>query len=132
MIAGHVAACYGATVALAATKPRLSALSGMKAGSKLVRWILVVTLGCSLGLLLIYVEVSIHPVRIVDARNIYVANRLPVRDSGFKLCEEDLGRELTEVIEGQLAAFRQDDYPKAYQFAASGLKAEMPLPSFER
>jgi Domain of unknown function (DUF4864) len=104
----------------------------MKAGSKLVRWILVVTLGCSLGLLYIYAVVSVRTVRPNVTRNIYIANRLSQPDRGFKLSEDSLGKDLTEVIEQQLAAFRQNDFPKAYQFAAASLKSNLPLPSFER
>lgn len=36
------------------------------------------------------------------------------------------------VVEGQLAAFRGHDFPKAYGFASASLRAQTPLPAFER
>ena len=41
---------------------------------------------------------------------------------------EAMKKELAKVIEGQLAAFRAEDYPRAYTFAAAGIK-EMVNPS---
>ncbi len=40
-------------------------------------------------------------------------------------------KELTEVIEAQLAAFRANDYVKAYTFAATEIKTLFPLNDFE-
>jgi hypothetical protein len=39
---------------------------------------------------------------------------------------------LTRVISQQLAAFRADDFPKAYTFAASEIRGLFPLPLFEQ
>ena len=106
----------------------------MKARSSLVRWILVVTLGCSLGLLLIYVVVWFHPLPAPPdgGPNIYVTHRLEAKQSEFGLSEGDVESDLKGVIEGQLAAFRKDDYPEAYKFAASAIQEQFPLPAFER
>ncbi len=104
----------------------------MKAASNVVRWILVVTLGCSLGLLLVFITLNLRPVRRYRAGNIYAVHRVPVHEPGFRLTDEELEKDLTDVIQAQLAAFRNDDYPKAYHYAASGLKAQLPLPAFER
>ena len=41
-------------------------------------------------------------------------------------------KELSAVIDGQLAAFRADDYPKAYTFAASEIKGMFPPDEFEK
>ena len=41
-------------------------------------------------------------------------------------------KELSAVIDAQLAAFRANDYPKAYTFAAAGVKTLFPLDGFEK
>ena len=43
-----------------------------------------------------------------------------------------LKKELSAVIDGQLAAFRADDYPKAYTFAAAEIKNLFPVRDFEK
>ena len=43
-----------------------------------------------------------------------------------------LKKELSAVIEGQLAAFRANDYPKAYTFAAAEIKGMFPVEDFEK
>ncbi len=43
-----------------------------------------------------------------------------------------LKKELTAVIEGQLAAFRANDYPKAYTFAAAEIRSLFPVEDFEK
>jgi ABC-type transporter MlaC component len=40
-------------------------------------------------------------------------------------------RELAAVIEAQLAAFRANDYPKAYTFAATEIQGLFPVAQFE-
>lgn len=45
---------------------------------------------------------------------------------------EAMKKELAKVIEGQLAAFRADDYPRAYAFAAAGIKEMFNPAEFER
>ena len=40
--------------------------------------------------------------------------------------------ELTAVIDAQLAAFRADDYSRAYTFAAAGIRAQFPAADFEK
>ena len=44
---------------------------------------------------------------------------------------EPVKQELTAVIDAQLAAFRANDYPKAYTFAAGGIKEMFAVESFE-
>ena len=106
----------------------------MKARLTLVRWILVVTLGCSLGLLLVYVVGWFRPMPALPdgAPNIYVIHKLQAKPLEFRLSETEMESELTQVIEAQLAAFRHDDYPEAYKYAAASIKAQFPLPAFER
>ena len=45
---------------------------------------------------------------------------------------EAMKKELAKVIEAQLAAFRVEDYPLAYTFAASGIKDMFGATDFER
>jgi hypothetical protein len=96
---------------------------------KSVRWTMVVTLGGSLGLLL-FLAVSY-------TRNFMNPEGAPGLGGSpqivpFKLTERAVEKELREVIESQLSAFREGDYPTAYNYAASGLKAQITLPAFER
>ena len=44
---------------------------------------------------------------------------------------ESVKKELTTVIDGQLAAFRANDYTKAYTFAAAEIKSMFALGDFE-
>ena len=105
----------------------------MIARRNLVRWILVVTLGCSLGLLLIFVVVSIHPLAPeYNEPNIYVTHQVRQAEPQFRISQEEMESELRRIIEAQLTAFRQDDYPMAYKYAATGIRTQLPLPAFER
>lgn len=45
---------------------------------------------------------------------------------------ETVKLELVQVIDGQLAAFRAGDFPRAYTFAATGIKAMFGPAEFER
>ena len=51
--------------------------------------------------------------------------------SSSHVSSEPVKQELTAVIDGQLAAFRAGDYPKAYTFAAGGIKEMFPVENFE-
>jgi len=106
--------------------------SNGNSGSNLVRWILVVTLGCSLGLLFIYAVLSTGTLSRRQEIPVVVRVIPQVREAEFKPSEDAVGEELTRIIKAQLAAFRKDDYPEAYRYAATGLKEQVPLPAFER
>lgn len=54
------------------------------------------------------------------------------RFSAFKPSEESLTKELVKIIEAQLAAFRTNDYTKAYTFAAAAIKQQFSPEAFER
>jgi hypothetical protein len=97
----------------------------------LVRWISVVTLGCGLGLLLVFVVLAM---RVVPGKvqGVRVSYRPRASENPFNLSDDSVEKELTQVIQSQLTAFRNDDYPQAYGFAATPLKAQVPLPAFER
>ena len=51
--------------------------------------------------------------------------------SSAHVCSEPVKQELTAVIDAQLAAFRANDYPKAYTFAAGGIKEMFAVENFE-
>ena len=52
--------------------------------------------------------------------------------SNFKPSDESLRNQLTKIIEAQLAAFRANDYAKAYTFAAAAIKGQFSVEAFER
>ena len=96
---------------------------------KSVRWTMVLMLGGSLGILL-FLAVSY-------TRNFMNPDGPPgwggsAQIAPFKLTKGAVEKELREVIESQLSAFREGDYPAAYNYAASGLKAQVTLPAFEQ
>jgi hypothetical protein len=92
---------------------------------------MVVTLGCSLGLLIVFVILSAAPLRRNDD-NIRIVHRIELKQPAFKISEDEIEGQLRQVIEAQLTAFRQDDYARAYNFAGSALKTQVSLPAFER
>lgn len=49
----------------------------------------------------------------------------------LKPSEPAVKKELTAVVESQLAAFRENDFKTAYSFAASAIKEQFPLSAFE-
>ena len=102
-----------------------------RSGFNLVRWIMVVTLGCSLGLLIIYAALNTPHLRPKD-QTIRITHRVVLKEPAFQLSEDEIETELRRVIESQLTAFRQDDYARAYNFASSALKTRISLPAFER
>ncbi len=98
----------------------------MNAGFNLIRWLMVIAMGFALGLLLVFVTVSFMRPR--------EQGRL-VRETAIEpvsLSEEAVRNELIQVIQGQLIAFRKNDYPKAYYYAAAAIRDQVPLPAFER
>jgi hypothetical protein len=73
---------------------------------------------------------STRPVRI-ETQEVPTVQRISHSDPPFGVSEEPVRAELLNVVDSQLTAFREDDYPKAYTFAASSLRAQLPLPAFE-
>jgi hypothetical protein len=112
-------------------KRKLPARCHRQSGFNLVRWIMVVTLGCSLGLLIVFVVLSAIPVHRNDD-TMRIVHRIELKEPAFKLSEDEIENQLRQVIESQLTAFRQDDYARAYNFAGSALKTQVSLPAFER
>ena len=104
----------------------------MNSSFNLGHWLRLVMLGCVLGLVYVYITLSFWMPPEVAPPFAYLRAepRRPVPP--FKFSESPMQRELDQVIEAQLRAFRKDDYPKAYQYAASALKAQVSLPAFER
>src|SRR3984957_18606990 len=113
------------------SKGRLPSRCNRQSGFNLVRWIMVVTRGCSLGLLIVFVVLSAAPLRHNDD-NIRIVHRIEMKQPAFKISEDEIEGQLRQVIEAQLTAFRQDDYARAYNFAGSALKTQVSLPAFER
>lgn len=103
----------------------------MKSDLKLVRWIMVVTLGCSLGLLLVFIVLSTRPAAQPLAAT-QIVRHMGVNQPPLQISEGNIEQDIRGVIESQLAAFREDDYPRAFTFAAATLRAQMTLPTFER
>jgi hypothetical protein len=100
-------------------------------GGKFVRWIIVITLGGSLGLLLVLVAAYTRNFVNQDGAFTFGAGSRS-QSSPLRLTNEAIEKELRQVIESQLSAFREGDYPAAYNYAAAGLKAQVTLPAFER
>jgi hypothetical protein len=93
---------------------------------------MVVTLGCSLGLLFVYLVLSARTYYPDTVQTTTIVRRAAPAEPPLKISEAGLEQELERVIGTQLSAFREDDYPKAYEFASSTIKANMALPAFER
>ncbi len=95
------------------------------------RWVMVVLLACLAGVLLpcAIVCVSRRMQPTYDFPRSAVPRPAP---APRRLSQEQVRVELIQVIESQLAAFRNDDYPAAYKCAAAELRDSMPLPEFER
>jgi len=53
-------------------------------------------------------------------------------DTNLKPSGEIVRKELTNVIESQPVAFRQEDYEKAYTFAAAGIQKQFSRDKFEK
>jgi hypothetical protein len=51
-------------------------------------------------------------------------------DTGMRASTPETKKELVEVVEAQLAAFRQEDVAKAYGLASRALRAQRPLRMF--
>ena len=96
-----------------------------------LRWLMLVVLGCILGLTLALVTALILRAQ-MENMDVPVPVVRQVRHAPVRLSDDPSRNELIQVIQGQLAAFRKDDYPKAYYFAASSIKDQVPLPAFER
>jgi hypothetical protein len=103
----------------------------MTTKSTSIRWVIVVVLGCLLGLVFSFVgTLFFHPRPVTpDARSLSSGQKSPLP---AKLSEDGVRKEVIGVIESQLAAFRKDDYPKAYHYAASNIRDSLSLPVFER
>ncbi|MDB6019568.1 MAG: hypothetical protein JWR19_4057 [Pedosphaera sp.] len=101
----------------------------MNARFNAIRWLTVVVMGVTLGLLYVSWRVSlIHP-GVGEGRR-SAAQQFSM--APVKLSEASVRKELIQVIESQLSAFRKNDYPKAYHYAAASVQEQMPLPAFER
>jgi hypothetical protein len=55
---------------------------------------------------------------------------LPTTEAALRASKPEVKREVVAVIEAQLEAFRRNDGPRAYGWAAAELRAQKPLPVF--
>jgi hypothetical protein len=55
---------------------------------------------------------------------------LGAAESGFRFSKAEVRREVIAAVDGQLAAFRDEDVNKAYDFAAAGLRAQTSMRRF--
>jgi Domain of unknown function (DUF4864) len=86
-----------------------------------MRWLKIGLLGCALGLLL---TLAVSSFWLLTARERGV--------SPFKLSAESTREKLVQVVGSQLAALRKGDFTRAYDHAATGLKARMTPDAFAR
>jgi hypothetical protein len=103
----------------------------MNGKSAAIRWLGVVLLGALLGIALSFAGALLfrpHP----RPQAIFPDEGDRKPSTAARLSGESVRRDLIDVIQSQLAAFRKNDYPKAYHYAASGLRDEVSLPAFER
>ena len=56
----------------------------------------------------------------------------PGQATGAHAATESVKKELTTVIDGQLAAFRANDYAKAFSFASAGIQSMFAPEDFEK
>ena len=96
-----------------------------------LRWLILAMLGCALGLLVVFA--GLYHAAMQERENLpfqHITRRSP--EPPVRLSDESVRNELIQVIQSQLAAFRKDDYPRAYNYAASSIHDQVPLPAFER
>ena len=98
----------------------------------LVRWIQVITLGCSLGLFTVFVVLNIRMHFQRMREDLSVQEERMTHDARFVVSTKPTGDELSRLVEKQLTAFRKNDYSHAYELAAGELKSQISLPMFER
>lgn len=105
----------------------------MSASSGMLRWLKVVLAGCALGVAFAFGSAVMlrsrlepqrfsRPARVVESQGM----------AGARVSGQPVRKEVIQVIELQLAAFRKNDYPEAYRYAAESVKESVPLPAFER
>lgn len=98
----------------------------MNSDSKLLRWLKVIVLGCSLGLILVTVNFLLWSFLLGTDSARHVRSGPPLR-----LSAEPVKQELTRVIGSQLSDFRRGDFAGAYAFADSLLQAQVTPAMFE-
>src|SRR5947209_3029203 len=94
-----------------------------------VRWLMILMLGCILGLVFVFGAISFLPSRDAERKaHASVSKRLALVPA--RLSEDSVRNELIEVIQSQLSAIRKNDYPKAFKYAAASIREQVPLPAF--
>jgi hypothetical protein len=89
------------------------------------RWTKVLLMGFALGLTFVFINLSLWT--LLDLRETGKGRR----SAPFKLSNDSTRRELSGVIGSQLSAFRKNDFPGAYKFAAENIRSQMNTSGFE-
>jgi hypothetical protein len=84
------------------------------------RWFKIAFLGCILGLVLVLAVNTVWLLRFSLRHN-----------APLKLSEQSTRRQLIQVVDSQLAAFRKGDYADAYTHASAVLKEQMSVVALE-
>lgn len=103
----------------------------MSVRSNLLRWLMIIGMGCILGFVFIFAVLFFWPNDSAKRFSLSRGNHGRFV-TAMHLSGDRVKEELTQVVRSQLLAFRKDDYPKAYAYAGSRVHSEMPLPAFER
>jgi hypothetical protein len=102
------------------------AAHGMNPDSRMLRWLKVVVLGFTLGLLLVAINLALW--------SFFLRAYPPGRTRSaqlFQLSADPVKQQLVGVINSQLSAFRKGDFAVAYGFADSALRAQVPPATFQ-
>jgi hypothetical protein len=96
------------------------------------RWLLVLVLAVITGLLIVWC----NPPRDSAGETAIPGGQFYHSDQGalpeLAPSEDSRKKELVRVVDGQLSAFRKNDYLKAYTYAAAGIRSQFSLRTFER
>ncbi len=98
----------------------------MNPGSKLLRWVKVIVVGCALGLFLVAADLAVWSLLVRAGRPGHVRAGPPLT-----LSTEPVKEELVHVIDSQLSDFRRDDYAAAFAYADSDLQSQVSTNGFE-
>jgi hypothetical protein len=102
------------------------AAHAMNPDSRMLRWLKVVLLGCTLGLLLVAINLALW--------SFFMRAYPPGRARSapfFQLSADPVKQQLVGVINSQLSAFRKGDYAGAYGLADSALRAQVSPATFQ-
>ena len=85
-----------------------------------VRWFKIALLGCILGLVLV-----------LAVNSVWLLRGTFRHAAALKLSDQSTRRQLIQVVDSQLTAFRKGDYAGAYLHASAAIKEEMSVTALE-